>query len=76
LRDEVNEHGIRVTSVFPGSTATPRQARLHEKAGRNYRPERLLQPDDVADAILAALVAKSTSEVTDIYLRPMLKPLP
>jgi NADP-dependent 3-hydroxy acid dehydrogenase YdfG len=76
LRDEVNEHGVRVTSVFPGTTATPRQQLLHETAGRDYRPERLLQPDDVADAIVAALVAKSTAEVTDIYLRPMLKPLP
>jgi NAD(P)-dependent dehydrogenase (short-subunit alcohol dehydrogenase family) len=30
LRDEVNEAGVRVTTIFPGTTATQRQIDLHE----------------------------------------------
>ena len=73
LRDEVNADGVRVLSVFPGRTATPRQARLHEAEGREYRPERLLQPEDVAAAVLAALELPRTAEVTDLRIRPFLK---
>lgn len=74
LRDEVNADGVRVLSVFPGRTATPRQQRLHEADERDYRPERLLQPEDVAAAVLAALELPRTAEVTDLHLRPFLKP--
>ncbi len=75
LRDEINEAGVRVTSIFPGTTATPGQAQLHDIFGRRYVPERMLQPEDVADAVLFALTIGRSAEVTDVYLRPMLKPL-
>ena len=74
LRDEVNEDGVRVLSVFPGRTATPRQERIHAGEGREYRPERLLQPADVASVVVCALELPRTAEVTDISLRPFLKP--
>jgi len=73
LRHEVNPDGIRVLSVYPGRTATSRQERLFEKEERDYRPELLLQPDDVAAVVVNALALQPTAEVTDIYLRPMLK---
>lgn len=76
LRDEVNEFGVRATTIFPGTTATQRQMDLHEMSGKRYDPDRMLQPDDVAEAILFALTIGRTAEVTDLYLRPMLKPLP
>ena len=76
LRDEVNELGIRVTNVFPGTTATDRQIKLHAMSGRRYDADRMLQPEDVAQAVLFALTIGRTAEVTDIHLRPMLKPLP
>lgn len=76
LRDEVNEFGVRVTSIFPGTTATQRQLDLHAISGRRYDPDRMLQPEDVAEAVLFALTMGRTAEVTDLYLRPMLKPLP
>lgn len=76
LRDEVNETGIRVTTVFPGTTATPRQAQLHSMSGRRYVPERMLRPEDVAEAVLFSLTIGRSAEITDLYLRPMLKPLP
>ena len=73
LRDEVNADGIRVTSVYPGRTATARQAALHVFEGRTYSPERLLQPEDVAAIVIGALALARTAEVTDIRIRPMLK---
>jgi NADP-dependent 3-hydroxy acid dehydrogenase YdfG len=74
LRDEINAAGVRVTSVYPGRTATPRQARIHEWEGKEYRPERLLQPEDVAAIVVAALELPRTAEVTDITIRSMAKP--
>jgi NADP-dependent 3-hydroxy acid dehydrogenase YdfG len=73
LRDEVNADGIRVLSVYLGRTASPMQARIHERDGKDYRPESLLQPEDVAAIIVNALALPRTAEVTDIHIRPMIK---
>ena len=73
LRQEVNGDGIRVLSIFPGRTATSRQELLHAKEGKQYRPELLLQPEDVAKMVVAALTLPRTAEVTDISIRPMMK---
>src|SRR5258708_5073676 len=43
LREEVKPLGIRVLSVYPGRTATPRVAKLFEKEGRAYQPDLLMQ---------------------------------
>jgi NAD(P)-dependent dehydrogenase (short-subunit alcohol dehydrogenase family) len=74
LREEVNPRGMRVLSIYPGRTATPRQAAIHAQAGQPYLPERLMQPSDVARAVAQALAADRTAELTDIHLRPMQKP--
>lgn len=73
LRDEVNADGIRVLSVYPGRTATPRMAALFQKEGRPYRPELLLQPEDIASMVTHTLCLPRTAEVTDISIRPMMK---
>jgi NADP-dependent 3-hydroxy acid dehydrogenase YdfG len=74
LRDEVNANGIRVVSVFPGRTATTLQEALHELEGRPYQPERLVQPQDVATLVLTALELPRSAEVTDLHVRPFVKP--
>jgi len=73
LREEVNAHGVRVMTVYPGQTHTPMQAAIHESSNMTYRPERLLQPDDVASMVIHALRLPRTAEVTDIHIRPMNK---
>lgn len=73
LRDEVNADGIRVLSVYPGRTATPRQERIFGMEGRAYTPERLLQPEDIAAMVIASLKLPRTAEVTNLTIRPMLK---
>jgi NAD(P)-dependent dehydrogenase (short-subunit alcohol dehydrogenase family) len=74
LRDEVNGNGVRVTSIFLGRTATELQRAIFAAEGRPYRPERLIQPADVAEIVLSLLQLPRTSEATDIILRPMQKP--
>lgn len=69
-RVEVNADGVRVLSVFPGRTATPMQSQLHEMEGSEYRPGELLQPEDVAEAVVNALVMPRTAEVTEVRVRP------
>ena len=73
LRAEVNERGIRVTVVYPGRTATPRQEAIHAGEGKSYLPERLMQPSDVAQVVQCALTLPRSAEVTEIAIRPMLK---
>jgi NADP-dependent 3-hydroxy acid dehydrogenase YdfG len=70
LRAEVGAEGIRVLSVFLGKTATPMQEYVHKVEGRAYRPERLLQPEDVASVVINALRLPRTAEVTDITMGP------
>jgi len=73
LREEVNAEGVRVSSIYIGRSATPMQVWMHEYEGRPYRPELLLQTDDVATAILGALAVPRSGEVTDMNLRPAVK---
>ncbi|WP_405240830.1 SDR family NAD(P)-dependent oxidoreductase [Lentisalinibacter orientalis] len=73
FRTELNAQGLRVLSIYPGRTATPRQQEIYRDEGRDYRPERLLQPEDVADAVLSCLSMPATAEITDLYIRPRLK---
>jgi NADP-dependent 3-hydroxy acid dehydrogenase YdfG len=73
LREEVNADGLRVLSVFLGRTATSMQAAVHEIEQRQYRPELLLQPEDVAEVVINTLSLPRTNEVTEIRIRPSIK---
>lgn len=71
LREEVNSAGIRVLTLYVGRTATPMQKKLMHEEGQEYRPETLLQPEDVASVLVHCLMLPSTAEVTEISIRPM-----
>lgn len=71
LRMEVNKYGVRVLSIYPGRTATPMQKKLYALENKPYDPERLMQPEDVAEIVLSSLSLPLTSEVTDIRIRPL-----
>ena len=74
FRHEVNADGIRVLSVYPGRTASPMQESLFRKEGREYNPEVLVQPRDIAWIVIETLRLPRSAEVTDVHLRPMKKP--
>jgi len=73
LRQEFNPKGIRMTSVFLGRTATARQAAIFSMEQRPYKPEVLIQPEDVANVIVYLAKLPQTSEITEITMRPCLK---
>ncbi|MGH9712209.1 MAG: SDR family oxidoreductase [Candidatus Acidiferrales bacterium] len=73
LRQELNPTGTRVLSVYLGRTATPMQEAIHALEGKTYRPELLIQPEDVATAVFNALDMPRTAEITDINIRPAIK---
>lgn len=70
LRGEVNPQGVRVISLYPGKTATDMQAAIHAFDSRDYQPETMLQPADVAQAVAGALALPRTAEVTDLHISP------
>jgi NADP-dependent 3-hydroxy acid dehydrogenase YdfG len=70
LRDECNALGVRVCSLFLGSTATPMQAAVRAQQKCAYDPARLIQPEDVAEMVAAVLALPRTAEVTDVVIRP------
>jgi NADP-dependent 3-hydroxy acid dehydrogenase YdfG len=73
LRQEVNAEGIRVLSVYPGRTATARMKALYKAEGRKYQPALLLQAEDIAQMLIAALQLPRTAEVTNLEIRPLIK---
>ncbi|MCL2384697.1 MAG: SDR family NAD(P)-dependent oxidoreductase [Alphaproteobacteria bacterium] len=73
LRAEVDPHGVRVTTIFLGRTATARQEAIFAMERRPYYPERLIQPRDVADLVISLVKLPRTSEIMEIRMRPQLK---
>jgi NADP-dependent 3-hydroxy acid dehydrogenase YdfG len=73
LRQEANADGVRVLNVFLGRVATPRQEKIYSGQDWAYQPELLLQPEDVATMVVAALGLPKTAEVTELNIRPAIK---
>lgn len=70
LRAEEAEHGVRVTSVYPGRTATPMQLKVHQQEGRSYDPQQWVPAEAVARTVLTALDMPRGTEVSDLRIRP------
>jgi NADP-dependent 3-hydroxy acid dehydrogenase YdfG len=70
LRAEEQEHGVRVTTVFPGRTATPMQQKVHEQEGKEYDASDWIDPATVADAILHVLDLPDDATISDLTIRP------
>lgn len=70
LRAEERQHGLRVTTVYPGRTATPMQEKVHQQEGASYDASRWIDPASVATTILAALDLPPDAELTELTVRP------
>ncbi len=70
LRQEEAEHGVRVTSVFPGRTATPMQQRVHDQEGKEYDAGDWIAPATVAATILHVLDLPGDATVPDVTVSP------
>jgi len=70
LRGEEAAAGVRVTTVYPGRTATPMQEKVHEQEGRSYDAAAWIRPETVADAILHVLDLPGDATIPDLTVRP------
>jgi NADP-dependent 3-hydroxy acid dehydrogenase YdfG len=69
LRADLNQHGIRVSSAFPGRTATPRMPRIYAEEGERHTPRALMSAQDVAQLVLSMAALPDRMEVTDVLVR-------
>lgn len=65
---EERKHGVRVLTICPGSVATDFGAG-HDRAARTAQSN-IIQPEDVAETILAALQIPQRAMVSEIDIRP------
>lgn len=77
LRKEAIRYGIRVTDIQPGSVATELPDSIqHEKIRNAVKenlyadPNALLQPEDIAEAILYAVSQPAHVDVSELLIRP------
>ena len=70
LRAEEQEYGVRVTTVYPGRTATPMQQKVHEQEGRSYDAADWIDPATVTSAILHVLDLGADATISDLTIRP------
>ncbi|WP_344070047.1 SDR family oxidoreductase [Streptomyces crystallinus] len=70
LRHEEHPNGVRVTSVYPGRTASPMQAKVHSQEGKEYDPSKFIDAESVATTILMAIDLPRDAEVNDLTVRP------
>lgn len=73
LRAELGPQGPRVCTILPGRTATAMQKKIFEMEGRDWEPEDLMQPEDVAAMVMSVLELPRRVEVTDVVMRPARK---
>jgi len=66
LREELKDHGIRVTAVMPGATKTA------SWEGVNIPDQRFMPIEDIAETIYSAWSLSSRSVVEEIIIRPQL----
>ncbi len=70
LRLETRKHGIRVTSLMPGATDTAIWGQA------NVDRSRMMQPEQVAKAVVAICNSDPTVTIEEVVIRPILGDLP
>lgn len=66
LREELKPRGIRVTSILPGATWTD------SWSGSGIEPSRIMEANDIAEAVVSSIRMSPNTVVEDIVLRPQL----
>ncbi|MFI6098415.1 SDR family oxidoreductase [Lentzea sp. NPDC051213] len=65
-----DEPSLRVTSVFPGRTATPMQQDVRRQEGGDYDSSQYIDPASVGRAVASAVLATPDAHITDVMVRP------
>ncbi|WP_163755086.1 SDR family oxidoreductase [Mycobacterium botniense] len=68
LRDD--EPALRVTTVYPGRTATDMQRELVAYEGGEYEPGKFLRPETVAAVVAGVLKTPPDGDIHEVVVRP------
>ena len=71
LRAEEQDHGVRVSTVYPSRTATPMQEKVHAQEGKVYDERLWIQPETVAATILHVLDLPPDATIPEVTIRPL-----
>ncbi|MBT2229817.1 SDR family NAD(P)-dependent oxidoreductase [Nonomuraea sp. NEAU-A123] len=66
VRDEECRHGIRVTTIYPGGTATELLRKVRADFGSPYDPDQCLRPSTIASLVLTALTTSPDAHLTEL----------
>ncbi|MEV6240318.1 SDR family oxidoreductase [Lentzea sp. NPDC051838] len=64
-----DEPALRVTSVYPGRTATPMQEDVRRQEGGDYEPSQYIDPASVGRAVASAVLATPDAHITELIVR-------
>lgn len=70
LRQEEEQHGVRVSGIHPGRVATPMQEKVHTQEDKDYDPGAWSDPATVAEAIRHVVDLPRDSTIPELLLRP------
>jgi NADP-dependent 3-hydroxy acid dehydrogenase YdfG len=70
LRLEEEANGVRVTTVYPGGTATEHLRAIRAARGRDYDPRELIQPETLAAMVAWVLAAPADAYVSEVSVLP------
>lgn len=76
LREEEAEHAVRVSTVYPGGTATALLRSVRAAFGRGYDPAASIQPGTLAAVILSVLDAPADAYLAEVSVLTRSGPSP
>ena len=69
LREEEREHGLRVTSIYPGGVRTELLRKVRGQLGVPYDPAVTVSPQTLASLVVTVLAFPDDAELLDVSLR-------
>jgi 3-oxoacyl-[acyl-carrier protein] reductase len=69
LAEELRQYNVRASVIAPGSVNTK-----FGSPGSGKDPKRMIQPEDVAEVVAMLVTQAATSFVSEVLLRPTMKP--
>jgi NADP-dependent 3-hydroxy acid dehydrogenase YdfG len=74
LRAEEAAHGLRVTTIYPGGTATSLLAKVRAQFGHPYHAADCIQPATLASLVLTVLDMRDDAYLSEVSVRPTPRP--
>ncbi len=70
VANEVAEDGVRITNLYPGEVNTPLLENRPTPVSEQHK-QRILQPQDVADLLMAILALPPSVHVPEVVIKPL-----